>query len=82
MARMPGLGPGGRRFKSCLPDQYIYYYDLKVKSVIITGGSEGLGLALAKKFKTKGWNVISIARHECPEDNVVSVIADLSTFLH
>ncbi len=22
MARMPGLGPGGRRFKSCLPDFY------------------------------------------------------------
>ncbi len=25
LARVPGLGPGGRRFESCHPDAHIFY---------------------------------------------------------
>jgi 3-oxoacyl-[acyl-carrier protein] reductase len=33
-------------------------------SIIVTGGSRGLGLAIARKLATAGYRVIAIARHE------------------
>ena len=38
--------------------------DVKNKSVVITGGSSGLGLALAKNFAKQGAKVALIARNE------------------
>ncbi|MGE9810791.1 glucose 1-dehydrogenase [Ferroplasma acidiphilum] len=43
------------------------YNDLKGKNVIITGGSRGIGSAIAHRFKDEGARVISISRHT-PED--------------
>jgi len=34
------------------------------KTVVITGGTAGIGLATAEKFAREGWNVGVIARHE------------------
>ena len=39
-------------------------YDLTGKSVLITGGSRGLGLALAAEFLTRGARVTLMARTE------------------
>jgi NAD(P)-dependent dehydrogenase (short-subunit alcohol dehydrogenase family) len=33
-----------------------------VKSVLVTGGSRGIGLAIVKRFKTAGWRVATCAR--------------------
>ena len=44
-----------------------------VKSVLVTGGSRGIGLAIVERFKTAGWRVAACARaldhlDECPAD--------------
>jgi 3-oxoacyl-[acyl-carrier protein] reductase len=36
-------------------------------NIIVTGGSRGLGLAIANKLATSGYRVIAIARRESPE---------------
>jgi len=35
-----------------------------MQNIIVTGGSRGLGLGIARKLKTAGYRVIAIARHE------------------
>src|ERR1700742_3675726 len=39
-------------------------YDLKGKTVLITGGSRGLGLVLAREFAAEGANVAICARDQ------------------
>ena len=44
-----------------------------MKSVLVTGGSRGIGLAIVERFKTAGWRVAACARAldhlaECPAD--------------
>jgi len=44
-----------------------------LKSVLVTGGSRGIGLAIVERFKTAGWRVAACARAldhlaECPAD--------------
>ena len=34
----------------------------EVKTVVITGGSSGLGLAMAERFKKAGWQVVIVSR--------------------
>jgi short-subunit dehydrogenase len=57
---------------------------------VITGGSSGIGLALAKQFLTNGFDILIAAdtgvsqaaetlRHEAPESNVEELESDLST---
>jgi 3-oxoacyl-[acyl-carrier protein] reductase len=38
-----------------------------MRSVIVTGGSRGLGLAMVRVLSSAGYNVIAIARHESEE---------------
>jgi 3-oxoacyl-[acyl-carrier protein] reductase len=38
-----------------------------MRSVIVTGGSRGLGLGIARKLAAEGYRVIAIARKESPE---------------
>lgn len=38
-----------------------------MRSVIVTGGSRGLGLAVSKRLAAGGYNVIAVARSETPE---------------
>ncbi|MCA9376534.1 SDR family NAD(P)-dependent oxidoreductase [Candidatus Nomurabacteria bacterium] len=49
-----------------------------IKTVVITGASEGFGLAIPKKYVAEGWCVISIARHKNPLEDVISIEADLT----
>lgn len=56
------------------------------KTVIITGATRGIGLALAKKFKSKGYNVVgtyvssSIKAEELKKQNIDILKADVSSF--
>lgn len=44
---------------------------------IITGASQGIGLAAATRFIQQGYRVINIARKACPVSDVVNCLADL-----
>jgi 3-oxoacyl-[acyl-carrier protein] reductase len=35
-----------------------------MRNVVVTGGSRGLGLAIARKLEAAGYNVIAVARHQ------------------
>jgi NAD(P)-dependent dehydrogenase (short-subunit alcohol dehydrogenase family) len=49
---------------------------LKGKSVLVTGGSKGIGLAVANLFATEGANVAICARNADEVGNVVKSLAD------
>ncbi|WP_166461108.1 SDR family NAD(P)-dependent oxidoreductase [Flavicella sediminum] len=46
--------------------------------IVITGGSKGIGKALAKKYADNDYLVFSIARNTCPINDVHSIQGDLS----
>ena len=48
------------------------------KTIWITGGSTGIGKALAVKFASKGWNVAISARRE----NLLKEISDNNENIH
>jgi 3-oxoacyl-[acyl-carrier protein] reductase len=48
-------------------------------TVIVTGGSAGIGLAIAERFADLDYRVLSLARRRCPVDTVESLIVDLGT---
>jgi NAD(P)-dependent dehydrogenase (short-subunit alcohol dehydrogenase family) len=48
--------------------------DLRSKAVLVTGGSKGLGAALARKAAARGGRVVVAARHEAELDDVVAAI--------
>lgn len=47
-------------------------------TVIVTGASTGIGLAIAERFASRGHRVISLARRRCPVDIVESLLIDLA----
>ena len=47
-------------------------------TLVITGGSTGIGAATAHRFIGAGWRVISLARRPCPVDHVVSIAVDFT----
>src|SRR5690348_15757292 len=47
-----------------------------MRSVLITGGSRGIGLAIARRLATAGYNAIAVARRESEELRVAK--AELS----
>jgi 3-oxoacyl-[acyl-carrier protein] reductase len=47
-------------------------------TVIVTGASSGIGLAIAERFASRGHRVISLARRRCPVDVVESLLIDLA----
>jgi NAD(P)-dependent dehydrogenase (short-subunit alcohol dehydrogenase family) len=49
-------------------------FEFNGKSVLITGGSRGLGRALAKRLTAEGAKVVLVARHKAELDEVVSEI--------
>ncbi|QIK37729.1 SDR family oxidoreductase [Caldichromatium japonicum] len=46
-------------------------------SLIVTGASSGIGLAIARRFMAEGWRVINLSRRPCPEPQVEHLSADL-----
>lgn len=50
-----------------------------MKSIIITGASEGLGASLTRLFASNNWNVIGIARHKSTELPCTWIEGDLTT---
>ena len=50
-----------------------------MRTVIITGGSAGIGLAAAHGFLDAGWAVANISRRPCPLPEVRQLTADLSS---
>jgi len=51
---------------------------LIMKKLIITGASRGIGLAVARRFLQKGYQVINLSRSPCPLDNIYQIAVDLS----
>lgn len=49
-----------------------------MKILIITGGSKGIGKALAQKYHSENYTVFSIARSELENCSYTQIIADLS----
>ncbi|MCL2938570.1 MAG: SDR family NAD(P)-dependent oxidoreductase [Trichodesmium sp. MAG_R02] len=49
------------------------------KYLVITGGSRGIGLAIAKLFLEKRFQVINLSRNLCPLTDVVNIQMDLAT---
>jgi len=49
-----------------------------MKTLVVTGGSTGIGAATARTFLAAGWQVISLSRRPCPVDGVTSVAVDFA----
>ena len=49
-----------------------------MKTVIITGASDGLGKAIAQKCVDDGMKVVNISRSKCPVGGVDNILCDLS----
>lgn len=59
---LTALGAGAYALKSAF--NHFFDYDLKDKTVLITGGSRGLGLVMAREFAREGARLILCARDE------------------
>ncbi len=49
-----------------------------MKTLVITGGSSGIGLATAQAFLDDGYQVVNLSRRKCPLDAVTQINCDLS----
>src|ERR1041384_1424909 len=60
--KLTALGAGVYALKSAF--SHFFEYDLKDKTVLITGGSRGLGLVMAREFAREGSRLVLCARDE------------------
>jgi short-subunit dehydrogenase len=60
--KVTALGAGAYVLKSAL--SHFFEYDLRHKTVLITGGSRGLGLVMAREFAREGSRLVLCARDE------------------
>src|SRR4051812_31947823 len=60
--KLSALGAGMYVFKSAFSQ--LFEYDLNNKTVLITGGSRGLGLVMAREFAREGARLVLCARDE------------------
>lgn len=51
----------------------------KTRTVIIVGGSSGIGFELATRLSSRGWTVINISRTPCKIEGVKNATADVTT---
>src|ERR1044071_7379516 len=73
--KLAALGAGTYVLKSAF--SRLFEYDLKNKTVLITGGSRGLGLVMAREFAHEGSRLVLCARDEQELENAR---ADLQKF--
>ena len=80
-AVLAGLGAGGTYFtvKTFWPLPLI---DLRGKVVMVTGGSRGLGLAVAREFGARGAIVVICARREAELERAVSDLRSHGVVAH
>jgi short-subunit dehydrogenase len=62
IVKIAALGTGAYVLKSTI--SRFFEYDLKNKTVLITGGSRGLGLVMAREFAREGSRLVLCARDE------------------
>src|SRR5215207_9392847 len=62
IVKLTALGAGTYVLKSAF--RRMFDYDLKNKTVLITGGSRGLGLVMAREFASEGSRLVLCARDE------------------
>src|SRR6185369_16588823 len=62
IVKVAALGAGAYVLKSTI--SHLFEYDLKHKTVLITGGSRGLGLVMAREFAREGARLVLCARDE------------------
>ncbi|HJS24062.1 MAG TPA: SDR family oxidoreductase [Pyrinomonadaceae bacterium] len=62
IVKLTALAAGAIVLKSAL--NHFFEYDLKNKTVLITGGSRGLGLVMAREFAHEGARLVLCARDE------------------
>ena len=86
----PGLGPGGRRFESCLPDHHEILGSSLVANMAIgngrthdfthrcTHGGDGWGLSNLKLRGSYHWREDDRGRRGCPPDQLKQVLSDAS----
>lgn len=48
-----------------------------MKTLVITGGSKGIGRAAAELFQSNGFRVINLSRSPCPVQGVVQITGDV-----
>ena len=60
--KVTALGAGAYVLKSAF--SHLFEYDLRNKTVLITGGSRGLGLVMAREFAREGSRLVLCARDE------------------
>ena len=53
----------------------------RLQTVVVTGGSQGFGLSVAKKLAQKGANVVIVAQNVTKLENAVKEISVSSRFL-
>lgn len=75
IARLTAAAAGALVLKSTL--NHFLSYDLKDKTVLITGGSRGLGLVMAREFAREGARLVLCARDE---EELQRAEADLARF--
>jgi len=49
------------------------------KTLVITGGSSGIGLATANLFREKGWRVFELSRHGDSHDGITHINCDVTS---
>ena len=49
-----------------------------MKTLIITGGSSGIGRATALLFSERGWKVYELSRHGASTDGIVHIDCDVT----
>lgn len=49
------------------------------KTLVITGGSRGIGQSIAEHFDQKNWTVVNISRHPCPVKKAKNITLNLLT---
>ena len=53
--------------------------NFKNKTILITGGAQGIGFALSKKFSTMGANVVIADKHKDTPNIAEKVLQEIST---